>query len=151
MRLQRAPFLCGPLAILNGARALGIRLTEREIRLHTGTTKKDGTNAFGMLSALERLGLEFRGMNGTKATAFDHLLESIIEGYVGALCVEEGNHWIAAIGAVGNRIVTFDSWNSFMNKKECGVDVLNQKQLIQWWAHGPTNEYYGILFKKGPR
>jgi len=148
MRIQRTAFSCGPLAILNAASALGVRLTEREIRLHTGTTKKEGTNSFGMLSALERLGFEFRQTNDHKHAAFHTLLESIVEGYVGVLCVEEGNHWIAAVGVVGSRIVTFDSWNSAKNKSECGIDVLDQKQLMRWWSHGPANEYYGILFRK---
>src|SRR5665213_283880 len=112
MRIQRSPFLCGPIAVLNAARALGVRLREREVRAHSGTTKKEGTNQFGVLSALDKLGFEFLEMNGTKQGAFHHLRDRIAEGWVGVLCVEEGNHWVAAIGVVGDRIVTFDSWNS---------------------------------------
>jgi len=149
MRLQRSTFVCGPLSVLNAARALGVRLTEREIRLHTGTTKKDGTNEHGIKSALERLGFTFTEIRATKDLAFDMLYQALVDGAVGSLSVEEGRHWIAAIGIAGPRIVTFDSWNSAANKSECGVDVLDRRQLSHWWAQPTSGISYGIVFKKG--
>lgn len=151
MRLQRAGHLCGPLAILNAARALGVRLTEREIRLHTGTTKKEGTNQWGILSALEKLGFEFEEIKTDKWTAFNSLRGMLMNGYAGVLSVEDGRHWAAAIGVIGPRIITFDSWNSAANKSECGVDVLDGRQLLRWWTPDTTGVHYCIVFKKKER
>ncbi len=150
MRLQRAPFLCGPLAVLNAARALGVHLTEREIRLHTGTTKKDGTNQYGILSALEKLGFTFQEVKAhDKDIAFNNLYGFLKSGFACILSVEDGQHWAAAIGVIGQRIVTFDSWASAANKSECGVDVVDSKQLLRWWTPDAAGERYCIAFKKG--
>jgi ABC-type bacteriocin/lantibiotic exporter with double-glycine peptidase domain len=130
---------------------LGVKLTEREIRAHTGTTKKEGTNQWGLLSALEKLGFEFEEMKAYKSTAFDALRGLLNDGYAAVLSVESGRHWAAAIGVIGQRVVTFDSWHSAANKSECGVDVLDGRQLLRWWTPDSTGAHYCIVFKKGTR
>jgi ABC-type bacteriocin/lantibiotic exporter with double-glycine peptidase domain len=145
MKIQRAPFLCGPLAVVNAARALGVHLTEREVRAHTGTTKKEGTNQWGILSALEKLGFRFIEVKADKLAAFELLRREIDDGAAAILSVEDGGHWAAAIGVIGQRIVTFDSWNSAANKSECGVDVVDGRQLLRWWTADNTGTHYAIL------
>jgi ABC-type bacteriocin/lantibiotic exporter with double-glycine peptidase domain len=136
---------------VNAARALGIKLTEREVRAHTGTTKKDGTNEHGIKSALERLGFSFHEIRAQKGVAFDVLFRALTDGSVGILSVEEGRHWAAAIGIIGERVITFDSWTSAANKAECGIDVLNRWQLTRWWvSEERASSCYAIVFKKKP-
>lgn len=149
MKLQRAPYLCGPLSVVNAARALGVRLTEREVRVHTGTTKKDGTNQYGIQSALEKLGFTFNEIKSRdREIAFNDLYGFLKSGYAVILSVEDCRHWAAAIGVIGQRVVTFDSWNSAANKSECGVDVVDRKQMFRWWTPDADGNYYAIVFHK---
>lgn len=135
MKLQRSANTCGPLAIVNGARALGVKLTERSVRAHTGTTKA-GTTEHGILNALERLGFEYtrHAFVLNEDGWYEQLLKIVADGHPVILSVEGDNHWIAAFGVLGDRVVTFDSWNAKWNVAECGVDVLDKKKMKGWWA-----------------
>lgn len=144
MKLQRSKVTCGPLAIVNAARALGIKLTERRVRAHTGTTKKDGTLEHGMKNALERLGLYGGEMDLMSDDSFDALYAAV-QGCPVILCVDNLSHWVVAIGVAGPRIITFDSENTPENRAECGVDVWDSKGILDWWAH--DKRCYGILVR----
>lgn len=148
MKFQRDRYSCGVLAIVNGARALGVRLSERGVRAHTGTTK-DGTTQHGILNALERLGfsksVEFSIAD--KDTAFLQVLTSVEAGEPVILSVEEDRHWVVVFGALGKRVLTFDSWNSQNNKAEAGVEVWSAHALRKWWTK-QDGKYYGIVMRR---
>jgi ABC-type bacteriocin/lantibiotic exporter with double-glycine peptidase domain len=148
MKLQRSRYTCGILAVVNAARALGVKVSERSVRAHSGTTKKDGTTEHGIKNALERLGFTPEDLRAPKDEAHEALLHHLREGAAVILSVEEGRHWATAIGAIGVRIVTFDSWNAAWNRKECGVDVINAKQLLRWWTPDRDGLRYGIVVRR---
>jgi ABC-type bacteriocin/lantibiotic exporter with double-glycine peptidase domain len=147
MRFQRDGHSCGVLAILNAAKAIGVRLSEREIRKHSGTTT-DGTTQHGILNALERLGLKGTEIKQTdKDEAFASVIDAVDEGKAVILAVEEDQHWVAGIGTCGKRLVTFDSWNSKDNVAEAGVEVWDARTLRKWWTK-VDGQFYGIIVER---
>lgn len=149
MKIQRTPYTCGPVSIVNALRVHGKKISERVVRAHTGTTKKDGTTEHGIMNALERLGCSPEFFLETKAMAFDVLHSHVTDGNPVILSVEEGRHWATAIGVVGDRVVVFDSWKAKWNLDENGVWVMDRKRLTKWWipAEG-TERYFGIVVNK---
>lgn len=144
MKFQRDNHSCGVFAIVNAARAMGVRLREAEVRKHTSTTA-DGTTQHGILNALERLGFTGTEIKQTnKEEAFADVEVAIAEGKAVILAVEEDRHWIAVVGALGKRLVTFDSWNSKENVAEAGIDVWDAKSLRRWWTK-VDGQFYGII------
>ena len=147
MKLQKAAYTCGPFAILNAARAIGIRLTEAEIRKHTDTTPEEGTNEHGIKNALERLGFESESFQLKQDAAW----EMLFQGNPVILNVEDGRHWIAVIGTVGRRVITFDSWRAKWNQAESGVNSLSKRQLMHWWTPDKGGNYFGIPLIKAKK
>jgi ABC-type bacteriocin/lantibiotic exporter with double-glycine peptidase domain len=144
VKLQKSPNDCGPCAILNGARALGIHLIEAQIRKHTDTTDQ-GTTEHGIKNALERLGFESESFELPPDEAWEKLFEKnpVI------LAVEDGRHWVATIGVMGKRVVVFDSWMAKWNAQESGISVLSKRQLMGWWtASNKDGHRYGIPMRK---
>jgi ABC-type bacteriocin/lantibiotic exporter with double-glycine peptidase domain len=147
MKFQRDNHSCGVLAILNAAKAIGVRLSEREIRKHSGTTA-DGTTQHGILNALERLGLKGTEIKQSKKDeAFADVGVAVSEGKAVILAVEEDQHWVAVIGACGKRLITFDSWNSKDNLAEAGIEVWDARTLRRWWTKVDGN-FYGIIVER---
>jgi ABC-type bacteriocin/lantibiotic exporter with double-glycine peptidase domain len=144
VKLQKHAWTCGPYAILNAARAIGVRLTEAEIRKHTDTTPEDGTNEHGIKNALERLGFESASFTMGQDRAF----EQLFQGHPVIISVEDGKHWIAVIGTVGKRVLTFDSWMAKWNSQESGVNSLSKRQLMHWWTPEKNGLYSGIPLVK---
>lgn len=146
MKLQRTPYSCGPVSIVNALRARGKKVSERVVRAHTGTTKKDGTTEHGIKNALERLGCTPQDFRASKTAAFNVLRSYVVDGCPVILSVEEGRHWVTAIGVVGKRVLIFDSWKSKSNLAENGVWVMDEKQLMKWWLpEEGLEKYYGII------
>lgn len=149
MKFQRSSHTCGPVAIVNACRAMGRKVTEREVRKHTGTTKREGTTEHGLKNAIERLGYEPHDLRNPKVSAFATLHHFVSGGEPVILSVEEGRHWVTAVGVVGERVVVFDSWRAKWNMDEAGVWVLDEKQLMRWWIpEEDTKTYYGIIVSK---
>jgi len=148
MKFQRDAYSCGVFAILNGAEALGVHLTERAVRQHTGTTK-DGTTQHGVMNALERLGFVGTAFTETnKDAAYDRVLTAVREGKTVILNVEEEQHWVVAIGACGRRVVTFDSYNSKVCKAAGGTEAWDTRSLRKWWTKQVDGKYYGIVMER---
>lgn len=147
MKFQRDTHSCGVFAIINAAKAIGVRLSEREIRKHSGTTN-DGTTQHGILNALERLGLKGTEIKlSDKDEAHTAVIDAVDEGKAVILAVEEDQHWVAGIGSCGQRLVTFDSWNSKDNVAEAGVQVYDARQLRKWWTK-VDGQFYGIIVER---
>lgn len=139
MKLQKQPTTCGPYAILNGARALGVTLTEAQIRKHTDTTEQ-GTTEHGIKNALERLGFESESFELPR----DEAWAKLFEGHPVILAVEDDRHWVVTIGTLDKRVIVFDSWPAKWNAKEQGISVLSKIQLMNWWTATKDTLRYGI-------
>lgn len=147
MKIQQDIHSCGVMAVLNATKALGLTITEAEIRAHTATVE-DGTTEHGIRNALERLGLDHEDFKCAKGEEFVDVWADIGTGSAIILSVEDHKHWVTVIGINGdNRVIIFDSWNSKNNKAESGVQVCTERQLKRWWK-SKKGEFYGIVVRR---
>lgn len=153
MKLQKNTYSCGIFATINALRALGIKVTERRVKAHTGTTKAQGTNQWGILSALERL--EDVGIIAkehrfdTEDEAWQTLCDLISNGSTAIIAVYKENHWVTAVGINGDRVILCDSDYGKRNKRENGVWIFDRAQLFKRWsASVEDNKFYSIIISK---
>lgn len=148
MRLQSGPGFCGPAAVANVLRALGIKATETQVAVHTGTTAGAGTTENGLKQALERFGCAYEELDERKyATAEARLVEHLAIGPA-LLLAEAGDHWVAVIGAGYGRIVVFDSQLYAFNRKEQGVHVIQTGNSLRRYWLPCESKRYAILVSK---
>lgn len=150
MKIQKDIHSCGVMAVLNATKALGLNITEAQVRAHTATVE-DGTTEHGIKNALERLGLDCQDLKALKGEEFLNVWSKVSSGAAAILSVEDHRHWVTVIGVNGEdkemRVIVFDSWDSKANQAESGVQVCTERQLKRWWK-SKTGEYYGIVVKR---
>lgn len=148
MRFQSGSGFCGPAAVANVLRALGIKATEAQVAQHTGTTAGLGTTENGLKQGIERFGCSHEELNERKyATAENRLLEHLKNGPA-LLLAESGDHWVAVIGTLADRVVIFDSQLYAFNRKENGVHLIQTgNQLRRYWLPF-EGKRYAILVSK---
>jgi hypothetical protein len=134
---------------MNALRAHGVKVSEKRIMAHTSTTRAEGTSEHGVLNGIERLNFWWDEIKvDDQEEAWTALTESISEGNPVILCVDNANHWITAIGQIGDSIVVFDSDSlDEANRKEHGTHVWTAEQLFKRWKLVNDN-FYGISVKK---
>lgn len=137
MKYQRDPWSCGAAAVVNAARVFGKKINEYTIRGLANTTKENGTQEWGILAALrsEEVGLtatEFSSNNKVESWAWLHW--QLNKGKPVILSTQAWEHWVVAVGALGDYVVIIDSSNFKNNKKENGVHILTKEKLLyHWW------------------
>lgn len=141
MVLQSTQYTCGPCAVLNALLALGVEgETERTISRLAGTSPIHGTNAAGLRRALSSLRYKSRPMSyGQPGRAAKGLLRALREGHPVLLLVDQDEHWVTAIGVVGERVVIADSGSDFL-VTTWSLDELARK----WVGSGKRPVYYAI-------
>lgn len=110
MRLQDSQANCGPVAVKNALCALGIDRSTEECEILCGTTATQGTPPHRMIKGLESIHeldvvviKELR-----KEIAILLLKDSLRDGRPVVLLVDNAEHWIAAIGILGERVIIAD-------------------------------------------
>ena len=143
MKFQRDSYSCAVFAIKNALEALGLNYTEKKIRTHTGTSKQ-GTTEHGIKQAIECLGHNWEELSSDD---FKNILKDLVlalsEGKSAILCTQHGDHWVAAIGLCGQRVIVFDSQRTVVNKANNGIHSFDQKQLRRIWT--PCNGVFYAL------
>lgn len=107
MRLQSEQSDCGPTTLANVFEArLGPAsgLTVDVCRDLCGYNPQRGVNAAGM-----RRGISRAGYRVVKVTSTLELVGALAQGYPCALLVDDGEHWIGALGLLGGRVLICDS------------------------------------------
>lgn len=150
MKIQRRSWDCGPICIINALKAIGVNVTEKQVHAYSGTTKKDGTNQFGILSALAGLNVPakeyFLDPEEENNRIFnDFLQENLMAGHPIIIDFYNGAHWVALVGTIGDRVIVWDSDFSKKNKKENGSYALTEEQLFKRWKPDTKGLYYLIL------
>jgi ABC-type bacteriocin/lantibiotic exporter with double-glycine peptidase domain len=119
--------------VQNALRALGHKVREDHIAQYAGTTHQ-GTNEFGLMAALTKLEYSFTILNERKYSVAEGTLFTHLKTSSAIILAEAGDHWVAGIGTLGDRVVVFDSQMGVANRKENGVHVLQRgEQLRRWW------------------
>jgi predicted double-glycine peptidase len=110
VKLQSTSFTCGPVAIVNAISALDdTDFSEEVVKELAGTTATHGTSPRQVRSAIKKLGYTSEKFEGPSHLAWRLLRGYLAEGNPVLLIVDNGAHWITAVGALGDRILLADS------------------------------------------
>ncbi len=146
MIFQDAKNDCGATAVVNALAALGIHVKADNVRVDAGTTRL-GATEHGLFQAIERAGAVFEGIDLPLKYAYPMLHRHLTRGGSGVILVEGGEHWVAAIGVLGDRIIFFDSENIKANRKVNGLHVVSRENLRRFWPPYDKKRY-AILISK---
>jgi ABC-type bacteriocin/lantibiotic exporter with double-glycine peptidase domain len=129
---------CGPASLSNALQAIGISRTQAECEQLCRTTGTAGTNYRGLQAAIKSVGRVPEVLNERRAdVALSFLRNDLRSGRAAVLCVDLGEHWVAAVGLIGERILIADPADNEL------VMSLSGDQLKTRWAH--ANRYYGVI------
>lgn len=147
MRYQQLEWSCGPAAIVNAGRALGIRISERRARKLAGGWKgcRNGTDDWQMLDAIRQLELIAEPLlTEDKTAAWALIRSSVISGRPVIICIDNWHHWTTVVGVVGDRVLVVDPTFARSNQRENGVYSLTKSELLRRWKHRHLGQWYGI-------
>jgi len=152
VKFQSGPGFCGAASVVNALRALGIKARQDQVAQYAGTTAALGTSEHGIKQALERFGCSHQEVSERKYAAAEERLRQHLGNGIGPaiLLAESGNHWVTAIGMLGQtRVIVFDSQLYTWNKAENGVHVVQfGEQLRRYWLPYAGKRY--ALLVTGP-
>lgn len=131
------------------SRVLGYPCSQKVFAKLAGTTEADGTSEEDLKRGLLAKGFEVDEiMETTPALARVRLLVSLRLGWPVILCAQRHEHWICAIGNIGNRFIVFDPAR-YDYRIDSGVTVYDWSKLQKVWfapkrvrKSGPA--YYGV-------
>lgn len=142
IRFQSTAANCGPAAVRNALLALGIPRSEEEIETLTGATAADGTGPKGILKALHAVLPSPPGVinEAREDVAILKLLAALQAGHPVICCVDNDEHWVAAVGTLGNQILLVaDSADNEL------ILAYSPENFLSRWE-GPTRRpYYGCV------
>jgi predicted double-glycine peptidase len=127
MRLQDEQSACGAYALANAFEALlgpGNGLTADVCKQLTGYLPSKGVSAAGMRRAVQRA-----GYRPVRVTSMLELRGALSSGLPVMMLVDAHEHWIAAIGLLGSRVLIADA---ALGDLVLGVDG---EALLGRWTH----------------
>lgn len=142
MRLQDSQANCGPYALKNGLAAMGIERSAEELEKACKTSATNGTSTNNIVKAAKAI----EGCHPVKVTesradvALLKLSYAVTSGraVVISWCSQDpGDHWVAAVGKLGDRYLIADAGDSEL---VTGVDA---GELLKKWRDGKY--YEGVI------
>lgn len=131
---------CGPASLSNALAAVGIRRSVTECESLCGTNATVGTPPPRMVKALKSLGIVgidahvIREKKGDVAML--RLEYSLRHGRPVLLVVDDGGHWVAAVGLLGGRYLVADPADTEL------VVSYEPDEIAARWSDGAA--YYGV-------
>lgn len=125
MILQSDKYSCGAAAIVNALRAVGHRVGVGAVMKLAGTNPIFGTTDRGVRRALRALEYKPVALSvvGSATQAVAALRGYLVTGCPVILSWDKGEHWVAAVAALGARIVIADSADSDLIRVLAPADV----------------------------
>lgn len=150
MRYQARPWSCGPAALVNAFRAIGLKYSESRLRSIAGSSQEHGTDEKQLIMTIRMIGMSVVEHSGSdKNAAWAFIRSSIMDGRPCLICIDRWQHWVSIIGMIGNRVIVCDSSNSARNISENGIRSLSRSQLLKSWAcPGEDLPFYGMSIGK---
>lgn len=145
MRYQTKAYSCGAAAVVNALRLFGKKVSEKRVLAHSFTTRENGTDEHGIVSALRNLGFNgdpFEEETEIEAKAVFRSSNPVI------ICTQALQHWVTVISLEDGYYMIIDPARTKKNKKENGIHVVNWKELKRTWQTR-DGSFYGILCSKG--
>ena len=131
---------CGPASLSNALQALGMFRSQQECEQLCKTSATDGTTGRNLAKALTTLGFEpaiIREKRGYVAMLT--LRHSLNKGRPAILCVDKWEHWVCAIGMLGDRFIIADpADNELVLSYDAGA-------VAKRWSHDNAQPYYGVI------
>lgn len=139
MRMQDTAANCGPASLSNALAAMGITKSQKECELLCRTTAQDGTNPKQLVTGARLAAMHGSGVfkNVKQALALIELEHYLRLGRAAVLCVDSGDHWVAAVGMLGRRFLIADPADNELVLSYDGAE------LARRWVDGKT--YMGVL------
>jgi len=147
MKYQELPYSCGPASIINALRCFGIKKAEKTIRKTSNTNPHNGTSEEDMIRVLT--GLKFcvrKHEQGQYSKAWKWLYNKLKSGSPVIISVRNWQHYVAAIGIIGNRIIIADP--DYGDKEENGILIFDKAKLKKFWYHTREKLYTGLALEK---
>lgn len=140
---------CGPAALVNAARAIGVRVAEGRLRALAGTTE-DGTDEHELIAAARGIGLTATAHHSKdQAAAWAFIRANVMDGRPCLICIDQWSHWVTVVGIVGDRIILADPANTKKNQSENGIHPLSRPDLLRRWRCPKEEEpFYAIAVGK---
>lgn len=140
---------CGPAAVVNAARSMGVRVAEGRVRKLAGTTE-DGTDEDELISAIRGIRLTATPHHSSdRATAWAFVRANVLDGRPVVLCIDQWTHWVTIVGIVGDRVLLVDPANTKKNAAENGIHSLSRTDLYKRWkCPNEAEPFYAIAVGK---
>lgn len=143
MQTQSDPNGCGPAALLAALQAVGLQATQEAIGGLAGLTGR-GTGVRGLQRAARLLGASASRLSSRDSTEAWLLLHATLQaGQSVVLSFDRDDHWVAAVGSLGQRVVLIDPAAVVRPM----VNVFDRAALEKPWR-GIKGYYYGISIRK---
>lgn len=101
---------CGPFALKHALLAVGRFAHEDDLARIAGADATRGTDDIGLARAARAHGCALHMVRRSDQDAAQHVLTRILSrGVPALLCLDQWDHWVAAVGVERDRFVVFDS------------------------------------------
>lgn len=136
--MQDSQANCGPFALKNALSAIGIERSAEELEKACGTTATNGTPTKNVLRAAQKIeGCAPVVIREKRSdVALLKLEHAVNDGRPVLLVVDSGEHWVAAVGKLGDRYLVADSANT-----ELVISMTAAELEARWKDTG----YEGVL------
>ena len=130
MRMQDSQANCGAYALKNALSALGIERSAEELEKLCKTSATKGTSPRNLFRAAEKIEGCYPAVLREKRgyVALLSLEHTVGKGRPALLVVDEGQHWVAVVGRLGDRFLVADSADNEL------VVSYDASTLLDRWA-----------------
>jgi ABC-type bacteriocin/lantibiotic exporter with double-glycine peptidase domain len=135
MRMQSSEANCGSTALSNALAAIGIKRGLDECEKLCGVTAEQGTSVFKLIDVASTIRRNPTVINCKDKYAYLVLCDGLRNGRSAILCVDENEHYVAAVGIIGKRVLVADS---ALNEL---VVSYSETKLLDRWAP----DYWGLI------
>jgi hypothetical protein len=135
VRFQRGEGDCAPVSLYNALLSMGQEVSLAKIRRDCGTNPREGASEHGLKQAIERAERTWTELSAGWDDAYVKLHAHLRDVGAAVILTEGGDHWEAAVGVCGPRIIVFNSDRTLnpYNRSINGVNVLSKRQLQNYW------------------
>jgi ABC-type bacteriocin/lantibiotic exporter with double-glycine peptidase domain len=135
---QSQKYTCGATAFANALEARGHdrRLTEEEAVALCGTTPLKGTPIAGLKKATKKMGLGVVDWTLPWDNAWARLRVALQRGAPVLLAVDQGEHWVTAVGLLDGRVLVYDP-------AKCDLFSWGAGELTAAWKDS-KGKFYGL-------
>ena len=150
MQFQERLFSCGPAAVRAALYVLGHNnISEATLRRRAGTTP-EGTNEQGLMRAIRSFNHKPKEYQSeSRRASWSWLKTCLSKGKPVLLCVDQWDHWVAAVGTLGGKVLIFDPGiPPGRRKKYSGLEIYNEQELHPRWGYEDEDTdktiFYGV-------